>query len=47
MEKDRIILQQNNIADLKFLIENIDGCKHNSKNSSTTKLKKDNPSGFP
>ena len=34
-------------ADLEFLIENIDGCKNNKpENSSTTKVSKHIPSGF-
>ena len=33
-------------ADLKYIIEKIDGCKNNPKNSSTTKVSKHIPSGF-
>ena len=33
-------------ANLKWLIEKIDGCKNNPKNSSTTKLSKYIPSDF-
>ena len=33
-------------ADLECIIENIDGCKTNPENSSTTKVSKHIPSGF-
>ena len=33
-------------ADLECLIEKIDGCKNNPKNSSTTKVDEHFPSGF-
>ena len=33
-------------ADLEFLIEKIDACKNNPKNSFTTKISKHIPSGF-
>ena len=33
-------------ADLEFIIENIDGCKINHENSSTTKVSKHIPLGF-
>ena len=33
-------------ADLEFLIEKIDACKNNPKNSFTTKISKHMPSGF-
>ena len=33
-------------ADLECIIEKIDGCKNNPKNSSTTKESKHIPSGF-
>ena len=33
-------------ADLECLIENIDGCKSNPENSSTTKVGEHIPSGF-
>ena len=33
-------------ADLKWIIENIDGCKNNPENSSTTKVSEHIPSGF-
>ena len=34
-------------ADLKYLIEKIDGCKNNPENSSTTKISELIPPGFP
>ena len=34
-------------VDLECIIEKIDGCKNNSENSSTTKVSKHIPSGFP
>ena len=34
------------LADLEYIIEKIDGCKNNPKNSCTTKLSKDIPPGF-
>ena len=33
-------------ADLKCIIERIDGCKNNPENSSATKVSKHIPSGF-
>ena len=33
-------------ADLECIIEKIDGCKNNPKNSSTTKVSEHIPSGF-
>ena len=33
-------------ADLKYIIEKIDGCKNNPENSSTTKVSKHILSGF-
>ena len=33
-------------ADLEYIIENIDGCKNNRENSSTTKVSEHIPSGF-
>ena len=33
-------------ADLEYIIENIDGCKNNRENSSTTKVSEHTPSGF-
>ena len=33
-------------ADLEYIIENIDGCKNNPENSSTTKVTEHIPSGF-
>ena len=33
-------------ADLEYLIEKIDGCNNNPKNSSTRKVSKHIPSGF-
>ena len=33
-------------ADLKYIIEKIDGCKNNPENLSTTKVRKNIPSGF-
>ena len=33
-------------TDLEFLIENIDGCKNNPENSSTTKVSEHIPSAF-
>ena len=33
-------------ADLECLIKNIDGCKNNPENSSTTKVGEHGPSGF-
>ena len=33
-------------ADLKYIIEKIDGCKNNPENSSTTKVSEHIPSGF-
>ena len=35
-----------NYADLECLIEKIDGCKNDPKNSSTTKVGEHIPSGF-
>ena len=34
-------------ADLECIIEKTDGCKNNPENSSTTKVNKHIPSGFP
>ena len=33
-------------ADLECIIEKLDGCKNNSENSSTTKIREHIPSGF-
>ena len=33
-------------ADLESILENIDGCKNNPENSSTTKVTEHIPSGF-